>query len=366
MKKVLILLFIIGGLFMLRPVDSFMKNTVGNIIYRRNLATGIIKVVNNNKSFDVEIANSGKTQTRIFTLSPDPDLAVDDKVRILYNGPDDPIILAPTKLAVPPILEGWNLFTATYDNKSKYVRDKENTPFSMRFSSDGTKMYIVGSTTGTVYQYTLGTAWDISTVVYSGKSFPVYNEVGMAFGMSFNGDGTKMYILDYYKIIYQYTLTTAWDVSSAGYDSKFKNVASELSSAFDIYIKSDGTKLYVIGYGDDKVIQYTLNTPYDISTAAYNGKFLYVHDEDDYPFDLSFKADGTQIFVVGGGGDKVYHYNISTPWDLSTASYDDVSFALSGQSIGNPRCIFFKPDGFKMYVLNYTNYTIYQYSLESK
>ena len=95
----MILLFIVGGLIMLRPVDTFMKNIVGDIMYRRNLNIGIVKVVNADKSFNVEIAESGKIHKNIFTLSPDPDLAVDDKVRILYNGGniDDPILLAPTK-----------------------------------------------------------------------------------------------------------------------------------------------------------------------------------------------------------------------------------------------------------------------------
>ena len=104
MKKIMILLFIVGGLIMLRPVDTFMKNIVGDIMYRRNLNIGIVKVVNADKSFNVEIAESGKIHKNIFTLSPDPDLAVDDKVRILYNGGniDDPILLAPTRPTVIP------------------------------------------------------------------------------------------------------------------------------------------------------------------------------------------------------------------------------------------------------------------------
>ena len=94
---------------MLRPVDTFMKNIVGDIMYRRNLNIGIVKVVNADKSFNVEISESGKIHKNVFTLSPDPDLAVDDKVRILYNGGniDDPILLAPTKLtpvSVTPII----------------------------------------------------------------------------------------------------------------------------------------------------------------------------------------------------------------------------------------------------------------------
>ena len=351
---------------MLKPINLIIKDSIGNIIYRGNVVTGTVAVDNGDGSYDVFISESDRAYPKIFTLSANPNLAVGDKVRILYeNGCRElPIILPPTTAT---ILEGWNLLTATYDNKSKYVRDEENTPYSMRFSSDGTKMYIVGTTSGTVYQYTLGTAWDISTVVYSGKSFLVYNECSFPYGMAFSSGGTKMYILDgYYKKIYQYTLGTAWDISTANYDNKSIIVNDAGTYPFDIYIKSDGAKLYIVGNRNKTVYQYTLGTPYNISTASYDTKFIYTGAEDSYPYDLSFKSDGTQIFIIGSENDSVYHYNIATAWDISTATYDDVSFALSGQSITNPRCIFFKPDGTKMYILNYANYTIYQYSLGSK
>ena len=50
----------------------------------------------------------------------------------------------------------WNVGTASYDNVSLSVSSQENSPISIAFSSDGTKMYIVGTTNNTVYQYTVG------------------------------------------------------------------------------------------------------------------------------------------------------------------------------------------------------------------
>ena len=84
MKRLIVVLFLIGGVLMINPVDAFLKNNAENIVHRKNLTTGIVKVVNANLSFDVEIGNCGKTTKKIFTLSPEPDLAVDDKVLIGY------------------------------------------------------------------------------------------------------------------------------------------------------------------------------------------------------------------------------------------------------------------------------------------
>ena len=102
MKKLTIVLFLIGGLLMINPMDAFLKNNAENIAHRKNFTTGIVKVVNPNNSFDVEIGDSGKIRKGVFTLSPDPDLAVEDKVRVanLHGSEEEPILLAPTKPAI--------------------------------------------------------------------------------------------------------------------------------------------------------------------------------------------------------------------------------------------------------------------------
>ena len=53
---------------------------------------------------------------------------------------------------------------------------------------------------------------------------------------------------------------------------------------------------------------------------------------------------------------------LAAGWDLSTASYDNVSFSVSSQE-SYPFGIFFKPDGTKMYVMGYSSGKVHQYSL---
>ena len=77
---------------------------------------------------------------------------------------------------------------------------------------------------------------------------------------------------------------------------------------------------------------------------------------------LAFKPDGTKMYMVGNTTDRVYQYTLSTPWNLATATYDTVSFLLSGQDTA-PVGLAFKPDGTKMYVLGNTNDRVYQYTL---
>jgi len=68
------------------------------------------------------------------------------------------------------------------------------------------------------------------------------------------------------------------------------------------------------------------------------------------------------MYMVGYGNDSVYQYSLSTGFDLSTASYDSVSFSVSGQDT-NPYGFAFNPAGTKMYMVGYTNDYVYQYSV---
>ena len=99
MKKfILIILIVLGVLIMLKPVSAIIKDSIGNIMYRGNVVTGIVAKDNGNKSYDCYISESEVAYPKIFTLSANPNLAVGDKVRILYkNGCKElPIILPPT------------------------------------------------------------------------------------------------------------------------------------------------------------------------------------------------------------------------------------------------------------------------------
>jgi len=119
MKKYLFILLIFIGVFiMLKPVNAIIKDSIGNIIYRGNVVTGIVAVDNGDKSYDVFISESDRAYPKIFTLSANPDLEVGDKVRILYkNGCKElPIILPPvTAMGISKLI-----FASYYDGSSHY------------------------------------------------------------------------------------------------------------------------------------------------------------------------------------------------------------------------------------------------------
>jgi hypothetical protein len=82
---------------------------------------------------------------------------------------------------------------------------------------DGSKFYILGSSNKKVYQYSTAVPFTLAGSSYDNKSFDISAYDDAPEGLSFNADGTKMYICGNGSAtkVWQFTLTTAWDVSTA-------------------------------------------------------------------------------------------------------------------------------------------------------
>ena len=85
----------------------------------------------------------------------------------------------------------------------------------------------------------------------------------------------------------------------------------------------DGTKMFIVGQKYDSVYEYTLSTAYDVTddgaTLAYT---LDISDQEGVPRGLEFSSDGTKMFIVGNGNnnEEINAYILGTAWDISTAT----------------------------------------------
>ena len=259
----------------------------------------------------------------------------------------------------------FNLSVASYDSKSFDVSSQDTLSLGLAFSADGTKMYMCGANADAIFQYSLSTAWDVSTASYDSISLSVSSQDTVPRGILLNADGTSIYVCgDINAAIFQYDMTTAYDLSTASYASKSLSVSSEEPGPAGIAFNNDGTKIYVIGYNNDNVRQYALSTAYDVSTGSYESKTLDVSSQDSSPRSLFFNSDGTKLFVNGNATDTMYQYSLSSAYDVSTGSYDNVSFLYSAQA-DDANAVTFKPDGSKMYICNFgSDQVVYQYSTQ--
>ena len=254
----------------------------------------------------------------------------------------------------------YSLSSASYDSKSLDVSAEEVNVSSIQFNTDGTKMFIVGYSGDEVNEYNLSTAYDITTASAI-TTFFLGSQEGVPRSFVFNPTGTTMFVVGSSNdTIYQYTLTTGYDLSTASYANKSFSVGSQLTIPEGIALNNDGTKVYVAG--NSYIYEYDLSTAYDISTASYNSVNFNTNGSTLTPADLHFNSTGTKLFVASDSN-FVYQHTLSTAYDLSTASYDSISFN-AGSQVADLKGFCFNGDGTKMYLADPNTDAIYQYSTE--
>jgi len=254
---------------------------------------------------------------------------------------------------------GHAIETAVLNHSYSIAYAQEPSVEDMKFNTDGTKMFIVGESGDKVNEYDLSTAFDISTLSFS-RDFSVASQDNRPQGLFFNANGTKMFVVGLQgDKVYEYSLSTGFNLSTAAYTQFFSISAQEVNPT-GLAFNTDGTTMFVVGSSGDKVYEYTLSTGFDISTASFVDSFS-TSGQTAVPKGIAFTPDGTKMFIASAHLQDVFMYNLTTGFDVSTASYSGTSFGLSNtfETTG----ITFNNDGSKMYITDSFNDKIHEYNL---
>lgn len=234
------------------------------------------------------------------------------------------------------------------------------------FASDGKNIYLLSADGLTIYQYAVGTAWDITTATYGGKSFTdgVIWADDAVIALNFKTDGTKLYVfLESASQLYEYTLSTPWDITTAVYANL--TVFSDFTLEA-LRFNADGSKLIAFN-GVNTVLSFTLSTPWNISTATYDSKSFTQDQINGDTTALDLKTDGTKLYLYlvdfDGFNGGIYQYTLATPYDLTTCTYDTV-FVVDTFNTGNPiTAVQWKNNGLQLIELNTNISLIVEYDL---
>jgi sugar lactone lactonase YvrE len=245
----------------------------------------------------------------------------------------------------------WNLDTATYD--TIYVSAIDSTPGGMWMSDDGLMLFISGLSSYRVNRLDLSVAWDLSTAVNNGHFF--YFGLSSVYDVALSTDGTKMFIARSNSDVYSYTLATPFDLTTAALTTDGPDLSTlAISTKRALYTKPDGTEFYIseastASAPSVNIHQYTLATPWTWRTATYTGVGN-TGVEDVSTEGFYIKPDGTKVYTAGFTNNKIYQYSLGTPWDISTLSYDSISLDGPTLTTGPVQYLSFKDDGTILYV----------------
>ncbi len=258
------------------------------------------------------------------------------------------------------------------------ISGQDTQPRGIAFNNDGTKMFIVGDQGNDINSYTLSTGFDLSTRTFDdingdGSGFDVSGQDLTPQYIKFNNDGTKMFVSgNTGKDINSYTLSTGFDLSTATFDDINGNgtgfdISDQDVQTRGIAFNNDGTIMYYLGNADDDINVYTLSTGFDLSTATFNdingdGSGFDISGQVTVPRGITFNNDGTKMFIVGDVGNDVNSYTLSVGFDLTSTVTHVGKFVVTDQEI-NPQGIAFNTTGTKMFIVGNVGDDINEYTL---
>ncbi len=265
----------------------------------------------------------------------------------------------------------WDLRTLT--NRDVIVTgemssSQDTTPVGIAFSSDGTKIYVVGDTNNYITMYPLSTAWNVNTAGTPVNSALLTTTDSNPRAIEFKPDGTKMWLLGgQTDTLQEYNLSTAWDITTLTAAGISLNVSGRDTEPYGFTFKPDGTKVYIVGDQNDRIYEFNLSNAWTLT----GGTFLQQYNITGFntPTSISFKSDGLTFWLSEWGAQKVWTFKLSTAWDISTAAPDDFISLASTESSGNnaisnPYSVVMSPDGTTAYVCT-TNDIVYQFHLKT-
>lgn len=260
-----------------------------------------------------------------------------------------------------------NIFSEAYyvSNSSILVGDGLE---GMYVRSDGAKVYTASLFSGDrIREFNLSIPWNVSTLSQV-NGLDVSADFNYTTGIEFSPDGVYMFVSggqsSSYKIV-TYFLATPWNILSA---SKIHELAT--NSPGGVRLKSDGTKVYILDLTTPDIIkQYDLGTPWDLSTrsGSITGQLdVNTITGDNNLLGFSFFENGRKLFALGSDVQSIFEFDLSTPWEVSTATYK-LSYYV-GDKISQPCDIYIDSNRQKVFVAgnNPTNANrIHQYEVTS-
>jgi hypothetical protein len=215
--------------------------------------------------------------------------------------------------------------TLTYTGTFFGYSTQESTGRGTCISEDGTILFLTGSSGDDIDKYTMSTAWDLSTMVYSQTLLSAGIENSQ--DVLISADGTMIYMLEYNSTydVKKYVLSTPFDLSTKG--TAINIDFTEFSLGYTFSFVESGSHL-LIQDNTIGVLRYVLTTPYDIESATYD-IILYTMDDlttyitggiSNIP-SIKFINNGCDFFCTTYTSGMLYHANLRIPYGISSYRY---------------------------------------------
>lgn len=231
------------------------------------------------------------------------------------------------------------------------------------FNNDGTKMFLVGINTDAVHEYNLSNPYDVTSgVTYTGNSHSILSEETFGASVAFSNDGLTMFVSGFgFDGVHQYSLSSPYVISTGVAHTTSFSVTAQDSGPTSITFNPSGTKMYVIGQTDDDILQYTLDTPFDLTgNVFYDGHPFYIGGHNGVAWGIQFSPDGSKLLISGSSSDRISLFQMNKPFDVTAGGSFVSNFSLRNQDMSNLGMAL-SPDGSRIFIVGASDGDINQY-----
>ncbi len=224
------------------------------------------------------------------------------------------------------------------------------TPIGHCWNDNGTRLYVVGQTTKTLYQYTVPTPYLPSSIVAASVSLDLSLVTNDVLQVVISRDGDFIFITDAASV-YSFPLPTKDDITSFSSSTDTVFTPGAAADVVSFALKREGDKFYVGNTTTNEITEYVTTAPNIIVGATANGNIftLPLIPPQLSPNSISFRSNGKQFFVLDRLDSSFVRFHLDDfdrDWNISTASYFSNSFGAA-----DSQSIFWKPDGTKFFNL---------------
>ena len=215
----------------------------------------------------------------------------------------------------------WNVATAFVAN-TYYIAGEETNSVDLFFRNDGSRMYVLGDTGNDITYYTLGTPWSLGGTITLGGTYSISAQTSVPRGMHISDDGTKMWVANATQV-FQYTISTPWDLTTASYDNKSYTQTQDTAGQA-ISVNPSGTRMYILGSSNDYIYEYALSTANDVTTATHTGRKKgslrrgTTSEAENTATGMCVSYQNNRMYLVGTIGDQIIEYNLDKGLTIET------------------------------------------------
>lgn len=220
---------------------------------------------------------------------------------------------------------------------------------SFALDSTGTNVYVSGGVA--INQFKLSTPWDLGTALYFANANTQTYTLNSLIQKTYDGNSYIYGTESTSNRVAQYSIASNGDIRTLSFIRTNSIPFSSTLSFPTFTLNSNNKYLYISAYGSSyqPLIRYNYNSSSNVSNYSFEqsstGRFSFVQDLTETPWNLNkgmyISPNGRKLFIKAIT--YLYEYSLSTPWEVSTATY--VRKVIPPALLNTSTLFYISPDG---------------------